>query len=225
MAKKVKTRRPDTFEPIATSVLWDAAAKIHGPWSVGHRTIENLRLFRDTDVVLGAAYTIRLSRSNESTPDQREAFIRAFDEAPKGSVVVIEVVNDVGGGAFGGILGHRLKQIGVAGVIVEGKIRDEAELKALAPPIWYRTSTMAAPVARCIVTEVSVAVCVGGAIIRPGDLVAADVDGAFVVPREEIAETLKIARELVEADAEGPMHEKLKRGQTVVQIILKTPGH
>lgn len=225
MAKKAKAHRSANLKPIATSILWDAAAKIHGSWSLGHRTIENLRLFRETDIVLGSAYTIRLSRSNESTPNQREAFIRAFDEAPKNSVVVIEVVNDVGGGAFGGILGHRLKQIGVAGVIVEGKIRDEAELKALAPPIWYRRSTMAAPVARCIVTEVGSAVCVGGAVVRPGDLVAADVDGAFVVPKEEIVETLKIAKELVDEDAEGPMHEKLKRGQTVVQIILKTPGH
>ncbi|MDU0342868.1 RraA family protein [Bosea rubneri] len=210
---------------IGTAVFWDAAEKIHGPWTLAHRTVESVRALRPDDHAIGPAYTIRLRRASDSWTSNREDFLRAYDEAPEGAVVVVEVQTDIGGCAMGDLVAHRLSQCKVAGVIINGAIRDLVGLKQIAPPTWYREITMAGPISREITVEVGVDVTVGGAVIRSGDLVCADVDGVFVTPKNEAAKIQEKAREIVAKEA--VINARLAAGEDLRTILLgqAEPAH
>jgi len=212
-------------DKIGTAVFWDAAEKIHGPWTTAHRTIESVRSLRPDDHAIGPAYTIRLRRARTSSTDNRADFIRAYDDAPEGAVVVVEVLTDIGGCAMGDLVAHRLKQCKVAGVIINGSIRDLVGLQDVAPPTWYRGITMAGPISREITVEVGVDVTVGGAVIRPGDLVCADVDGVFVTPSDEAEKIQEKVREIVAKEA--VVNARLAAGETLGAILLgqAEPAH
>ena len=133
---------------IGSATVWDASEHKHGGFAIGHRTVESLSALRADDHAVGPAYTIRMRRAAKSDPANREAFLAAYDRAPKDAVVVIEVQTDIGGVAMGDLVAHRLKQRGVAGVVINGPIRDQIGLQDVAPPTWYRYVTPAGRVSR-----------------------------------------------------------------------------
>lgn len=206
-------------EPIGTATLWDAAEHAHGPWTLGERRIEGLIALREGDIAFGPAYTIRLRRAREMQDDQRLAFLGAIDEAPTGAMVAIEVATDIGGAAMGDLVGSRLKQRGVAGILVEGPVRDRLALARIAPPVWFRRSVIAGLVSRQVVVEIGVDVCIAGAVVRPGDYLAADIDGALVIPPDEAERTLATARRLMAG--EQAITEALAGGRSLRDVLVK----
>lgn len=219
-----KKAHAPAMEVFGTAALWDAAEHVHGGWSLGHRTIPDLRVFDPNDHVAGPAYTVRMRRAKDRAVAHRAQFLRCYDEAPAGSIVVVEVANDIGGAALGDVVGHRLKAIGVAGVIIWGPIRDLAGLNEYCPPIWYRETTMAGPITTELIAESNIDVCVNGVIIHPGDYVTCDRDGAFVTPPEEKAKLLEAAREI--GSREEARHRELAAGKSLQELILgKKSGH
>ena len=212
-------------DKLGTAVFWDAAERIHGPWTLAHRTIETVRALRTTDHAIGPAYTIRLRRAKDSQASHREDFLRAYDEAPEGAVVVVEVLTDIGGAAMGDLVAHRLSRCKVAGVIINGLIRDLVGLNEIAPPVWYRGITMAGPISREIAVEVGVDVTVGGVVVRAGDLLCADVDGVFVTPKEGAEQIKAMAREILIKEA--AINARLAAGDDLRTILLgqAEPAH
>lgn len=92
----------------------------------------------------------------------------------------------------------RLKEIGAAGMIIDGCIRDSAEIAELGFPVWSRGANPAGPYKNgpAIVGE---PVAIGGVAVAPGDIIAADSDGVIVVPphrqQQVLADALRIAEE------------------------------
>lgn len=213
-----KTADGVSLSEIGSATIWDATEHKHGGFAIGHRTIETMRALRPSDHAIGPAYTIRMRRASKSDPANREGFLAAYDKAPAGAVVVIEVQSDIGGVAMGDIVAHRLAQRGVAGVVVNGAIRDQSGLRDVAPPTWYRYVTPAGPVSRETTVEVGVEVVVDGAVVRPGDLVTADADGLMVTPAEEADEILAAAKAIVQKEA--AVHQRLIAKESMRSILM-----
>lgn len=213
-----KTADGVSLSEIGSATIWDATEHKHGGFAIGHRTIETMRALRPGDHAIGPAYTIRMRRASKSDPANREGFLAAYDKAPAGAVVVIEVQSDIGGVAMGDIVAHRLAQRGVAGVVVNGAIRDQSGLRDVAPPTWYRYVTPAGPVSRETTVEVGVEVVVDGAVVRPGDLVTADADGLMVTPAEEADEILAAAKAIVQKEA--AVHQRLIAKESMRSILM-----
>ena len=213
-----KTADGVSLSEIGSATIWDATEHKHGGFAIAHRTIETMRALRPDDHAIGPAYTIRMRRAAKSDPANRESFLAAYDRAPAGAVVVIEVQSDIGGVAMGDIVAHRLAQRGVAGVVVNGAIRDQTGLRDVAPPTWYRYVTPAGPVSREATVEVGVEVVVGGAVVRAGDLVTADADGLMVTPAEEADEILAAARAIVEKEA--AIQQRIAAKESMRSILM-----
>lgn len=88
---------------------------------------------------------------------------------------------------------------GLAGVIVDGAWRDIGDLRAMDFPMCGRGISAFSP-SKSELGEINVAVCCGGVIVEPGDVVIADGEGAVVVPRRHAAE---VARYLPDPEQEG----------------------
>ncbi len=102
---------------------------------------------------------------------------------------------------------------GMTGVVTNGNCRDTDELILQKIPVYSKYQGGGTRPGRIEAGSINVPVVVGGALVRPGDIVVADGDGVVVVPREKMEDVLKIAHDIVQGDKAGrrKLYEKLGR--------------
>jgi 4-hydroxy-4-methyl-2-oxoglutarate aldolase len=120
--------------------------------------------------------------------------------ASPGDVVVLTSVEPAPLALIGELLATQAQTRGVAGILVDGAARDVDELAAIGLPIWTRF-VRAQGATKGEVGKLDVPVVIGGAEIRPGDLVVMDCDGAMALPIERVDEVLPLAVERAEREA------------------------
>jgi 4-hydroxy-4-methyl-2-oxoglutarate aldolase len=123
----------------------------------------------------------------------------AVEQARPGDIIVITTTSPSTDGAFGELLATSLAAHGVRGLIMGAGLRDTQELRDLGFPAWT-AHVSAQGTVKETPGAVNVPVVVGGQVIRPGDAIVADDDGACVVPRLEVsaavtASAARIAKE------------------------------
>ena len=101
----------------------------------------------------------------------------------------------------GELLATQAQSQGVAGILVDGAVRDFDELVAIGLPIWTRF-VRAQGATKGTVGELDVPVTIGGAEIKPGDLVVMDCDGAMALASAQVEEVLPLALERAERERE-----------------------
>ena len=89
---------------------------------------------------------------------------------------------------------------GMAGVIVDGGVRDLKEVRSLGLPIYGRSVVPSSTVSRFAGVARNVPVQCAGVEVKPGDIIVADEDGVVRVPAAQAAEVLKRAQEIDERE-------------------------
>lgn len=146
--------------------------------------------------VAGPAFTVRCA------PGDNLMLHAAIHRAVAGSVVVVEA-GDVDYAVCGGNVCAVAQRRGVAAFVVDGVIRDVAEVREMRFPVFAR-GVMPIPGGKAVVAPLNEPVRCGGAAVGAGDVVVADEEGIVVVPsarREEVlgAAQAKVAREAAES--------------------------
>ena len=134
----------------------------------------------------------------------------AVAQANPGDILVLTSSKPAPVALVGELLATQAQVRGVAGLLVDGAVRDLDELTAIGLPIWARF-VRAQGATKGTVGKLDVPVVVGGAMIRPGDLVVLDCDGAVVVPSRRVGEVLPHALE--RAEHEGAMRDRYAAGE------------
>lgn len=129
---------------------------------------------------VGPAYTV-LTREGDNL-----AIHRATDLVQPGDVLVVNGRGDNTRAVFGDILAEVCVARGVAGVVLDGAVRDAAALAELRFPVWATAATPAGP-HKSGPGEIGGTIACGGVVVAPGDLIVADDDGVAVVPQQRIA--------------------------------------
>jgi len=157
-----------------------------------------------TQVVRGsrAAGPARIARCAQ---DDNLMVHAVMDVVQPGEVLVLTMPEPAPVALVGDLLATQAKAHGAAAVLVDASVRDVEELAELGLPIWARYVRIRGAVKKTP-GELDVPVEIGGATIRPGDVVVLDADGAAVVERERLGETLEGALAREEA-------ERIKRAQ------------
>jgi 4-hydroxy-4-methyl-2-oxoglutarate aldolase len=99
----------------------------------------------------------------------------------------------------GELLATQAQAQGVAGILVDGAVRDLDELAAIGLPIWARF-VRAQGATKGAVGELDVPVTIGGTEIKPGDLVVMDCDGAMALASAQVEGVLPLALERAERE-------------------------
>jgi regulator of RNase E activity RraA len=121
---------------------------------------------------------------------------------------------------MGGLMGTAAKARGMEGMVLDGGVRDLAELRALNLPVYARSVTPATAVGRFASVARDVPVECGGVTIRPGDIVVAGEDGVVVVPQEKAADVLKRSQEIDERETKMVPFIKQQRSlQKVIELF------
>jgi 4-hydroxy-4-methyl-2-oxoglutarate aldolase len=121
-------------------------------------------------------------------------------EIEPGDVVVLSMPEPAPVALVGDLLATQAKVAGAAALLVDASVRDLEELAELGLPIWARYVRVRGA-AKTTAGALNEPVVVGGATIRPGDLVVLDADGAVVVAQERAKEVLAAARDREEREA------------------------
>jgi 4-hydroxy-4-methyl-2-oxoglutarate aldolase len=130
-----------------------------------------------------------------------------------GEVLVITMPEPAPFGAVGELIVLQAQARGAAGMVVDVAVRDIAELKEIGLPIWARfvrvRGTKKADPGR-----LDVPVVVGGATIRPGDVIVMDDDGVVVERVGQVAEAAR-ARE----EKESRLRPRLRAGELTYDLL------
>ncbi|MEE8350688.1 MAG: ribonuclease activity regulator RraA [Rhodospirillales bacterium] len=147
--------------------------------------------------IIGPAYTLRYVplREDLSTPEVLGKLDYpprvAIENAPDGSVLVIDGRGRGDLAVIGDLLAERLKIRGVAGVVSDGGIRDCDEALAVGLPLYAAGPAAPASVAGHAAADIETPVACGGVAVFPGDIIIGDGDGVAVIPQALAAEVAK----------------------------------
>jgi regulator of RNase E activity RraA len=201
-------------------LICDAARELWGPAKILAQIPAQPWKIDTPRAVQGPAHTIRISRPLERAEPSLADYFTAIDSVPSGLVVVVEAVGLLGGAVIGDAVANRLTMQGVAGLVVEGDVRDYDGIKASGLASWVRGARVDGCLMPEMQVEVGCPVSCGGVVVRPGDLVCGDSDGLFVVPSEHVEPVLDVAGGI--GDAEGRMFELIDEGLELGEVYKRT---
>ncbi len=150
------------------------------------------------------------------TPGDNLAVHVAVTRAPSGSVLVVDVGQVADRGYWGEVLTTAAESAGLAGLVLDGGVRDVGALEAHGFPVF--SATIALPGAtKDKPGTVGAPVRVGGILVAAGDWVVGDVDGVTFVPGDELDSVLAAGR--AREAKEAGFFESLRAGQTTVELL------
>ena len=144
--------------------------------------------------LVGVAFTIKVPQGDNLM------FHKAMDLAKPGDIIVIDAGGFDDRSIFGELMATYCKVRGVAGLVVDGAIRDQEALCEMDMPIYAKSTTPNGPYKNGP-GEINVPVVIGGRVVRPGDILVGDQDGLIVIPPEQAQEVLEKTRATMEKEA------------------------
>ncbi len=170
--------------------------------------LEEMRpLFRGIKMT-GKALTVRTYPGDWSKP------VQAIDAAEKGDIIVIDA-GGVGPAIWGELATHSALQRGIAGVVIDGAIRDINDIIQMRFPAYSKLITPNAGEPKGF-GEIGVPVMVGGKKVETGDWIIGDDDGVVVLPKSIATEYANRAMDVLER--ENRIRTEIKEGSTLSKV-------
>lgn len=161
--------------------------------------------------VAGPALTV------EVRPGDNLMIHAAMALARPGDVLVIDGKGDRTAALMGTIMMTACKQLGIAGVVIDGAVRDSLEIDEMDFPVFSVGTNPNGPT-KNVPGRIGHPITCGGVNVRSGDLVVADADGVFVGERERVEALLPLARRKVED--ESARIAAIRAGKTAASWLL-----
>jgi 4-hydroxy-4-methyl-2-oxoglutarate aldolase len=194
--------------PLGTATLgeaWPAARVIDAP----------LRPLAPGMALAGPALTV------QCRPGDNLALHLAIAAARPGDVLVVDYGQSLDSGPFGEIMAFACQMRGIAGMVIDGAVRDSAQIAALGFAVFARGLNIRGTVKQNR-GQIAVPVTLGGVRIAPGDIILADADAIVTMPSDDLPAALEAAQ--ARAAREALLMDRLRQGETTLSILGLSEG-
>lgn len=166
--------------------------------------------------IAGRVLTVKLDRA-EGRSNTRHLCTAAIEAASPGDIIVVEQRTGLDAASWGGNLSIGAQVRGVAGVIVEGPVRDVDDSRKLDFPVFARNHTARTARGRIVEVETGTPIQVGDVTVTPGDYVIADGSAVVFVYASELERVLETAESI--AAREEAIAQALREGKPISQVM------
>lgn len=172
-----------------------------------------MRPLSESMSLMGPAFTVA------TPPGQNLAIHRAIAEALPGQVLVVAMSGDCRYGPFGEILALACQHRGIAGIVLDGSVRDGSDIEALGFPVFCR-GLAPSGTRKEVAGELRTSIQCGGVNVDPGDIIVADRDGVIVIPAPAMADVQMGVQKIVEKEAR--IKDGIAAGKTTLELLNLT---
>jgi RraA family protein len=197
------TKTAVSLMSFGTATLSDALGK-SGAMDHGIRSVSaNPRMS-------GQAFTVRIHTADILMVAQ------ALSECGKADVLVIDGRGELNTALWGELTTLAALRKGLAGVVIDGAVRDIAAIRRSPFPVFARAVVPNAGGAEYL-GELNVPVQCGGQVIHPRDWVVGDDDGVVVVPAAQMSRVQERAKQIVQA--EKVLEREIRKGADLGRLL------
>jgi regulator of RNase E activity RraA len=164
------------FRHASTSMISDCLDRL--PCAVGLRPFHRVEA-----TMVGVALTVRVPAGDNLM------IHKALDLIRSGDVLVVDAEGETSRAVVGGIIALIAKTKGASGIVIDGAIRDLAEIGVDDFPCFARAVCHRGPYKHGP-GQINVPVSIGGMVISPGDVVVGDADGVVAFPTAIVSELI-----------------------------------
>jgi 4-hydroxy-4-methyl-2-oxoglutarate aldolase len=207
-------RRIARAAALGTSTLHEAAGKIGALPSV-------IRCLTPGLVLAGRAVTVT------GPPADNLWLHHAVYAAGPGDVLVVEPGHHYEAGYWGEVLSQAARARGLAGLVIDGCVRDSDRLPAIGLPVFGRGFCMRGTSKHPDgAGSINVPLALGDVVVRPGDVVVGDGDGVIALPFDRLDDV--VAASVARQGREDEIISALRSGATTLDLYglppLPSPG-
>jgi len=195
--RQVSAQLVEAFKGLPVANISDCMARMT---AAGPR----LRPMHKKGYLIGSALTVKCR------PGDNLMIHKALTMAQQGDVIVVDAGGDLTNALFGEIMTATAVAIGVAGIVLNGAVRDAHEIGQGEFPLYAAGVTHRGPY-KDGPGEINVPIAIDGMVIEPGDLMLGDADGLLCVPYDSLQTVLEAT--LQKMDAEKKMLADIAAGK------------
>lgn len=183
----------DSFRHVEVASISDAAEQILGRKMYMSHRMQSIFPAK----FAGYAVTVLLKKDDgNKDPSALAGMMAAIDGGAKDSVYVMTVEDGADIAGMGGLMGTTMYSRGYVGAVVDGGVRDVAQLRRIGFPVYALGPVPSTSVGHYKFAGANIPLLCDGVQVQPGDIVAADADGVVVVPRAKAEEILALAQQM-----------------------------
>lgn len=188
-------KKGSQFAPSIFSDVNDRRGAMHG----------RISALRPSMKLAGPALTV------EVRPGDNLMIHAAISLAKPGDILVIDGKGDQTAALMGTIMITACQQLGIAGVVIDGAVRDSNELAEMNYPVFSVGTNPNGPT-KNVPGRIGHPISIGGVTVRPGDFIVADCDGVVAIEKDKLESLLPLAQKKV--DDEASRIAAIKTGKT-----------
>jgi 4-hydroxy-4-methyl-2-oxoglutarate aldolase len=140
----------------------------------------------------------------------------ALSHACPGDILVADARGFTDAGAWGDILTAAAQKVGVAGLVINGAVRDAAAIVTMGFPVFAKGLSIRGT-SKLYKGSIGESVDVAGTIVNNGDIIVGDRDGLVVIAADELEESLSLAESRDRKEA--GFREKISEGVSTVELL------
>jgi len=167
--------------------------------------------------IAGRVLTVTLALAGGRPGAPRHLCTAAIEAATPGDILVVEQRTGVDAASWGGNLSLGAQVRGVAGVIVEGPVRDLDDSRRLDFPVFARSATARTARGRIVEVATNETITVGDVSVSPGDYVVADASAVVFIARNEVLRVVETAETIMQR--EEAMAAAIRNGRPISQVM------
>lgn len=185
--------------------------------------VSGIHRFSTDRRIAGRVQTVTLALAGRESGPPRHLCTGAIERAAPGDLIVVEQRTGVDAAAWGGNLSLGAQVRGVAGVIVEGPVRDIDDSRRLDFPVFARDRTARTARGRIVEVATNEPITVGDIRVSSGDYAIADGSAVVFVARVEILRVVETAESIMRK--EEAMAAAIREGRPIGQVMGASYEH